>query len=115
MTTTSPFPWGGGAPPARLPGWPKPEFRIALAGPAVTLAIAVMRYAGLRLAHVSLAFNAIEQTPLLVRVLYLNASLLGVNLIPAFPMDGGRVLRSLPARRCGEGRGRRPAAHRDPG
>ncbi|MEP6573963.1 MAG: site-2 protease family protein [Gemmatimonadota bacterium] len=96
------LPIGGVARLERMPEEPKQELLIALAGPAVTLAIALLLYAGLRLAHVSLAFDdAIAQAPLLVRVMYLNASLLVFNLIPAFPMDGGRVLRSLLAMRLG--------------
>jgi len=80
---------------ARMKGYPKTpadELRFALAGPAVTLAIA-------------LAFGAVaallpSSAPDALRALveyqaFVNAAILVFNLLPAFPLDGGRVARAL--------------------
>ena len=91
---------------------PRQELLIALAGPAVTLAIAVVLYAFLEV------FGA---RPMGVRslmtfgrgfldnLLVVNVYILVFNLIPAFPMDGGRVLRAALASRMGLLRGTRIA------
>ncbi len=64
------------------PGWP--EAAIAAAGPGVNLALAVLF---LPLAYLEL--------PLCRGVVIVNLLMGVLNLLPAFPMDGGRVLRSL--------------------
>jgi len=80
---------------ARMSGYPKAagdELRFALAGPAVTLAIALCfgAIALLLPAATPQAVTAVVSYQLIV-----NAAILGFNLLPAFPLDGGRVARAL--------------------
>jgi Zn-dependent protease/predicted transcriptional regulator len=105
------LPIGGVARLERIPDEPKQELLIALAGPAVTLAIIVVLYAILRATAgpVNL-FQLTPETPFLAFLVAVNIYLLLFNLIPAFPMDGGRVLRALLASRLGLLRGTRIAA-----
>src|SRR3954447_11389995 len=105
------LPIGGVARLERIPDEPRQELLIALAGPAVTLAIAALlsllvRVQGNQAAL--LTFN--ENQPFLPWLASANIWLLLFNLIPAFPMDGGRVLRALLASRLGLLRGTRIAA-----
>src|SRR3954452_24087230 len=105
------LPIGGVARLERIPDEPRQELLIALAGPAVTLAIAALlsllvRVQGNQAAL--LTFN--ENQPFLPWLASANIWLLLFNLIPAFPMDGGRVLRALLSSRLGLLRGTRIAA-----
>jgi Zn-dependent protease len=90
------YPIGGVARLTRMPSKPGPELVIALAGPAVNLGLA-----GSFAAVAALAGLVAGQEPfgMLVPVLgwltWMNLALAAFNLIPAFPMDGGRVLRAL--------------------
>ncbi|HEX5575878.1 MAG TPA: site-2 protease family protein, partial [Gemmatimonadales bacterium] len=105
------LPIGGVARLERIPDEPKQELLIALAGPAVTLAIIVVLYTMLRATAgpVNL-LQLTPETPFLAFLVAVNIYLLLFNLIPAFPMDGGRVLRALLASRLGLLRGTRIAA-----
>jgi Zn-dependent protease len=88
------YPIGGVARLNRLPREPGVELLIALAGPAVNVAIALALWAGLGV----LAGGSPTATPLRLwagGLLVLNLVMAGFNMIPAFPMDGGRVLRAL--------------------
>jgi stage IV sporulation protein FB len=105
------LPIGGVARLERIPDEPRQELLIAIAGPAVTLAIIVAAYLLLRLggAHPTLG-DLRPDEPFLGFVMKVNVYLLAFNLIPAFPMDGGRVLRALLSSRMGLVRGTRAAA-----
>jgi Zn-dependent protease len=80
---------------ARMKGYPKAagdELRFALAGPAVTLAIA----AGFGVVAAALPTSAPDALRALVDYqVYVNTAILVFNLLPAFPLDGGRVARAL--------------------
>ncbi len=105
-------PIGGIARIASLPRRPAHELVIALAGPLVTLAI-VIALTGTFVVGGARSFSlgaGFLDLPLWSALLYTNVVLLLFNLIPAFPMDGGRVLRALLAMRLGLVRGTRIAA-----
>lgn len=94
------FPIGG---VGRLEKNPPPnqEFRIALAGPFVNIVIAAGLFAYLyyrgQIAAVHTLFDPTDAN-LAERLAIGNLLLAGFNLLPAFPMDGGRVLRAVLAR-----------------
>ena len=105
------LPIGGVARLERIPDEPRQELLIALAGPAVTLAIVVVVYALLALGGQAPRFGALDPDgPFLETLMQVNLYLLVFNLFPAFPMDGGRVLRALLASRIGLVAGTRIAA-----
>jgi CBS domain-containing protein len=89
-----------------MPEKPSQEIVVALAGPAVNLVIAVVLLLFLTPAGSGLEarqFAELEQpqSSLLLQLAAANVSLVVFNLIPAFPMDGGRVLRALLTTRLG--------------
>jgi len=90
------LPIGGLARLERMPEDPTQELLVALGGPAVTLAIAALLLAASLLLWpaVELINLDIVEGNFIVRLMWVNAILLGFNLLPAFPMDGGRVLRA---------------------
>lgn len=106
------FPIGG---IARLDRLPKPheELWIALAGPLVNVLIAGALFAWLGWANNLHSLDALV-TPtdrnLLQRIAVGNLILAAFNMLPAFPMDGGRVLRALLARWQGEAEATKKAA-----
>ncbi len=106
------LPIGGVARLERIPEEPRQELLIALAGPAVTLAIAGGLYLALwATGHQVLWTQAdLEMPTVLKQLFYVNVLLLVFNLIPAFPMDGGRVLRAILASRMNYVRATRIAA-----
>ena len=102
------LPIGGVARLAEIPKDPKQEFRIAIAGPLVTVAIViVLGIVSLAVGRDSLSSPSTmiddmrEGTAgaLLDYLLFANIALVLFNLVPAFPLDGGRILRSLLAMR----------------
>jgi Zn-dependent protease/predicted transcriptional regulator len=105
------LPIGGVASLQALPEKPSQEFAIAIAGPAVNFAIALV------LLLLAGPFDAADlqrlddpQVSLVARLADANLFLAAFNLIPAFPMDGGRVLRALLAMKLGRARATRVAA-----
>jgi Zn-dependent protease len=97
------LPIGGVARLEHMPKEPRKELHIALAGPAVTLAIIVLLYVALRtfgLPVVPVAEDVVGgRSSLLIQLMWANVSLFLFNILPAFPMDGGRVLRAALALR----------------
>jgi Zn-dependent protease len=95
------FPIGGMGRLERIPDVPSQEFLIALAGPAVSVGIAAALFAALWLqgSVVQLQEFTTGDVPFAERLMIINAGLAIFNLLPAFPMDGGRVLRALLAMR----------------
>jgi Zn-dependent protease len=85
---------GGVARLTRIPDKPWQELVVAVAGPLVNVVIFVVLRGAIHLEQAQDPEN-LEKIELLARVANYNWLLLVFNLIPAFPMDGGRVLRSL--------------------
>jgi Zn-dependent protease len=95
------YPIGGVARLERMPEKPIEELWVALMGPAVNVLIAAILFVYLYLSGglAELSDLTIASGSFLMRLMLVNISLVVFNLLPAFPMDGGRVLRALLAMR----------------
>lgn len=93
------YPLGGIASLERMPENPGREIAIALAGPAVNVVIAGALFSGFVGAAFLTTWTPSEQISgfdlFFSRVMLANIVLAAFNLLPCFPMDGGRVLRAL--------------------
>ena len=106
------LPIGGVASLERMPEKPSQEIFVALAGPAVNVVIALVLVLllGARFDLAQMAELQQATSTLTGRIAAANVALVIFNLIPAFPMDGGRVLRALLAVPLGYTRATRVAA-----
>jgi len=100
------LPIGGVARLERIPDEPVQELVIAAAGPAVTAVIMM----GALIGGGSWAYPPTVETGIPDTLFTINLVLLAFNLLPAFPMDGGRVLRALLATRMSYARATQVAA-----
>jgi Zn-dependent protease/CBS domain-containing protein len=105
------WPFGGIASMERMPDKPSQELVVALAGPAVNVVIAaaLLLWLGSRFDPETLT-KIDPSVSMATRVADANIMLVLFNMIPAFPMDGGRVLRALLAIRMGNARATEVAA-----
>jgi Zn-dependent protease len=105
------LPIGGVASMDRMPERPRDELLVALAGPAVNVVLAGVLAVIIAASGASFdpAGAGTLGEALLGELLWINVSLAVFNLLPGFPMDGGRVLRALLAIRLGRARATRIA------
>jgi Zn-dependent protease len=106
------FLFGGLTQMSRDAASPGEEFKIAVAGPVATLAVILVCLAvdiaivgTHRLTHAIVLDNDIQITPVLLSLSWLlpmNVLLLLFNIIPAFPLDGGRIARAIVWRLTGD-------------
>jgi Zn-dependent protease/CBS domain-containing protein len=106
------WPFGGIASLERIPEKPSEELVVAIAGPMVNVVIAAILIflLGALLDVENLTRIYDPTVPMVDKLAVANVFLVVFNLIPAFPMDGGRVLRALLATRMGHARATQWAA-----
>jgi Zn-dependent protease len=92
------LPIGGVSEILGLPGTPSDELAIAIAGPLASVALAGLFALAGYASGAALWPPGLFAGAVLSRLMWANLLLAGFNLLPAIPMDGGRVLRSLLAR-----------------
>ena len=110
------YPIGGVATLESMPRKPKQELVVALAGPAVNIVIAAALWIYMQLSATMPDWTALrtadhmQTLPFAFNLFAANIILAVFNLIPAFPMDGGRVLRALLALKMDRAKATRIAA-----
>ena len=107
------LPIGGLARLERMPEKPVQEFWVALAGPAVNVVIAAVLAVWLAATDGFVSAGDLSMTggSFRQRLMLVNMFIVGFNLLPAFPMDGGRVLLAVLAARLGRRRATAIAAN----
>ena len=99
------LPIGGVASMSRIPDKPYQEFLISLAGPMLNIGVVVIFFFPLYyLLGPDVLFHPLSVNTfslMIAQIYWINLILAVFNLIPAFPMDGGRILRALLAQRMG--------------
>jgi Zn-dependent protease/CBS domain-containing protein len=90
--------FGGVAQFSEMPDDWKQELYIAVAGPVVSVALGVVSYLAFALVAADGSTVVAALRFLLAYLALMNVALAGFNMLPGFPMDGGRVLRALLAR-----------------
>lgn len=99
------LPIGGVASMTKLPDKPYQEFLISLAGPMFNIAVVVIFFLplyltlGPKVLFHPLSVKTFAHT--IAHIYWINLILAAFNLIPAFPMDGGRILRAILAGKIG--------------
>lgn len=106
------LPIGGIARLERMPEKPMQQLLVAFAGPAVNIAIALAIFIILLLPTGRVAIETFRYADgsFLAQLMWINVSLAVFNLLPGYPMDGGRVLRALLAMRLPPERATQTAA-----
>jgi Zn-dependent protease/CBS domain-containing protein len=91
------LPIGGVSQMEEIPEDPKEEISISLVGPLVSFGLAILFFILAKLLHQGISFKSLTifGGNLLANLFWINLILGLFNLIPAFPMDGGRVLRGI--------------------
>lgn len=95
------LPIGGVARLERMPEKPSEELLVAVAGPAVNVVIAILLFTSLAITGRLEPLNPqfFLTGAILIPLAWMNVLLVAFNLLPAFPMDGGRMLRAVLAMR----------------
>lgn len=106
------LPVGGIATLERTPEKPAQELAVALVGPAVNVVIAGALWLVIQATGGTTSLGGATSVidAVLAQLFWINIALAAFNLLPAFPMDGGRALRALLAMRMGSERATNIAA-----
>jgi Zn-dependent protease/CBS domain-containing protein len=106
------LPIGGVSRIERLPEEPKQEFRIAITGPLVSFGIALVLFLLILAISGIKGFSGFSLVggKFLPNLMWVNVMLGVFNILPGFPMDGGRVFRAILAQRMGFAQATRIAA-----
>jgi Zn-dependent protease/CBS domain-containing protein len=106
------LPIGGVARLERMPDTPRHELLVTLAGPLSNVVLAAVLFGILKASHhdVLADVGAPGHAPFLAQLFFINVSLAVFNLVPAFPMDGGRAVRALLSMRMDAASATRAAA-----